>query len=119
MKGMAVEQVLLIFICVAVVFGILIWYWQTYVKGSAVFTQADCQTALTMHCNEYKTNGYPTSIYARFFCKKGNPQACCATGQDGYDGKYFDVAGYKWWDCIAPGCRLSYDIKIGSINDCP
>jgi hypothetical protein len=126
MKGMAVEQVMLIFLCVAFVFGILIWFWQAYVKGSGTFTKAECETARALHCNEWKVADYPTrsngmTMHTRVFCKNGSPVGCgCVVGQDGYKefDLYVEQGGNNWWDCIAPSCTSSYGIKIYGQNDC-
>jgi hypothetical protein len=123
MKGMAVEQVLLIFVCVVVAIGILIWYWQTYAKGSAVFSQSECQQALILRCNEWKAAAFTDPMHARFFCDNGKPERCgCKTdwpGEKGYREKDLRVDWTDWWNCVAPGCEASYGMKISVQSDCP
>jgi hypothetical protein len=130
MKGMAVEQVLLIFVCVVVAIGILIWYWQTYAKGSSLFTQSECQQAITLRCNEWKAAAMADPMRVRFFCKNSIPQAChCDNGVDvdgnpyggvdGYHEAVFSVWDGAWFNCAAPGCEATYGMKIRNANDCP
>jgi hypothetical protein len=133
MKGMAVEQVLLIFLCVAVAIGILIWYWQTYAKGLTVFSQSECQQAITLRCYEWKARDYLLNMRARFFCKNNMPEACRCNDagaidiidsgpvkdEDGYHELVFNVFDGAWWNCIAPGCKESYGLKIETQTDCP
>jgi hypothetical protein len=121
MKGITTDTIIMIVLAIAVLVGVGYWWWVNYGKVTGTFSQFQCQQAITDRCNEWKNAGYPTKMSVRPFCKSGQPKACgCVLTQDGFLAETeLTVADNSWWDCLAPGCRQAYVIKISSQSDCP
>lgn len=124
MKGLATDQIILIFIAIIVAGGLIYWFWTTWGKGTGAMNQQECQLSLSTSCTQYKGSGRPSEVRTSFLCKDNKPTACGCNGEfkdsPGWHEKELSVssAAINWWDCIAPGCYKSFGIKIYSSADC-
>jgi hypothetical protein len=119
MKGIStIAWILIAFVLAIAVAGFFgYWFYMTSGGTGGFISQTQCQLSIQTACKDWESKGFPGTIDGvRVYCKKGIP-TCCGNLGDGF--KTIDGLGVsEWWDCIAPGCRQKYDIKITSRADC-
>jgi len=128
MKAVSKLAWILIAFVLAISIGGFFAYWFFVMGGGAggFFSKQQCQMTFTTACEDYKSAGYPGEMRIRTICRDGKPEACCDSAYAGGDCLTITGIGWQdcytdissWWDCIAPGCRQSYYIKIDSEADC-
>lgn len=135
MKGDTTTTTVIFLILAFLIIGIFAyWFYTNYLKGKGQFDQATCQQIHLQACDQFKSAGYPDRMKTRVHCDPSMPPAC-NSAKERYPSKYNEYCTDEdiknrvwkdvvpanisaWWDCIAPGCRVNYGIKIDDKNDC-
>ena len=106
----------------AVVIGLIgYWFFGWGGRASGGMSQAECQLKKQQACEAWKNSGWSDTMHEKYVCVNGQPKVCCADLgiTNGLVEKDLKVSNGQWWDCIAPGCRQKYNIKVMyRVQDC-
>jgi len=120
MKGVSKTAWILIAFVLALAVAGFFGYWFYITSGGVggFMSEEQCKMTHMTACKDYESKGFPTEMDGvRIYCKNEIPAECCSGETDGFH-TFDDLSIGTWWNCIAPGCRQKYDIKIDTQVDC-